>query len=513
MGCLSAALCVATALLGCAPDGRRGGEPLDPSEAGVADLSRALEEGRVTSEALVARSIERIEAYDRAGPELNAVAVVHPQALERARALDAERRESGARGPLHGIPVIVKDNYETRDMPTTAGSRTLAGWAPDHDAYVVRRLREAGAVVLAKANMHEFAYGITTVGSLFGATRNPYAPGHNPGGSSGGTGAAVAAGLATVGMGTDTCGSVRIPAAHNALVGLRGTQGLVSRAHVVPLSLTQDIAGPLGRSVADVAVVMDAIAGYDPEDPQTAAAVGHMPGSYADALDAGALAGARLGLLTDWLGGEPEAAAVSTVIRRATGEMAAAGAEVVELTLPAFDALYADDASAYTVLVTDFRPDIDRYLGAHPNAPVASFQAILDSGDYHPAIEPSLQASAAAEGRDGRLYLAHLAKRGRLREAILDLMARRRLDALVYPTIRRPAAPVGEPQLGSNCFLAANSGLPAITVPAGFTPEGLPVGVELLGRAWGEPRLLALAYAYEQATGHRRPPESTPPLP
>ena len=243
---------------------------LDLAEATIPQLQAALGAGALSSRDLVAHYLARIDAYDQRGPALNAICAIAPDALALADKCDAERHGGVLLGPLHGIPVIVKDNYETADMQTAAGSILLAGWRPPGDATLVARLRAAGAIVIAKATMHEFAYGVTTAGSLFGQTRNPYALDRNPGGSSGGTGAAIAAGFAAVGMGSDTCGSIRIPAAHNSLVGIRGTQGLASRAGIVPLSSTQDIGGPLGRSVADVAIVLDAIAGYDPHDPPTA---------------------------------------------------------------------------------------------------------------------------------------------------------------------------------------------------------------------------------------------------
>jgi amidase len=253
-------------------------------EATIPDLQAALAAGSVTPRDLVTMYLARIDAYDQKGPALNAISAVNGQALAQADALDAERKTRPLRGPLHGIPIIIKDNYETVAMPTADGSRSLAGWVAGTDAVLVKKLRDAGAIVIAKSNMHEFARGITTLGSLFGQTRNPYMLDRNPGGSSGGTGAAIAANFAAVGVGSDTCGSIRIPASHNSLAGIRGTQGLASRTGIVPLSTTQDIGGPIGRSVTDVAIVLDAIIGYDPTDPQTAASIGHVPKSYTDFL-------------------------------------------------------------------------------------------------------------------------------------------------------------------------------------------------------------------------------------
>jgi Asp-tRNA(Asn)/Glu-tRNA(Gln) amidotransferase A subunit family amidase len=397
-------------------------------------------------------------------------------------------------------------------MQTAAGSRALAGWIPPSDAFLVTRLRKAGAIIMAKANMHEFAYGITTVGSLFGQTRNPYALDCNPGGSSGGTGAAIAANFAAVGMGSDTCGSIRIPASHNSLVGLRGTQGLASRTGIIPLSHTQDIGGPIGRNVTDVAIVLDAIVGYDKADPQTAENVGNVPASYTAFLQADGLCGARIGLLTDLLEKDPEDAEVAAVVRSAVIEMRVQGAEVVDVAIPGLDNLLKDRLDGFLVSVQEFKFAFNAYIARHPSAPVRSLEQVLSSGNFHSMVEKGLRRSQEVESLDTKEYLEHLVKRTTLKRVILQAMANHRIDALAYPTIRRKAAPIGEEQKGTNCHLSANSGLPAISVPAGFTPDGFPVGVELLGRAWNEPLLIKLAYAYEQATHHRRRPVSTPTL-
>ncbi len=306
-------------------------------EATLPQIEGALASGTITSQDLVEMYLARSAAYDQQGPSLNAIITVNPDALAEAKELDAERAANGPRGPLHGIPVIVKDNYETKDMQTTAGSLSLAGWIPPHDAFLVKRLREGGAIILAKATLHEFAMGITTVGSLFGQTRNPYALDRNPGGSSGGTGAAVAANFAAVGLGTDTCSSIRTPSAHNNLVGLRGTQGLASRTGIIPLSHTQDIGGPMGRSVTDVAIVLDAIVGYDPADPQTVESVGNIPESYTAFLRVEGLGGSRIGRLPALFSPGPDDAGVAQVVRRAMSEMEQQGAEEVEVTIPGLD--------------------------------------------------------------------------------------------------------------------------------------------------------------------------------
>jgi len=481
-------------------------------ETTIPQLQAALAAGTITSRVLVSMYLARIEAYDQRGPALNAISVTNANALAEAAALDAERRAGAVRGLLHGIPVILKDNYETVGMQTADGSLALAGWMPPDDAYLVKKLRGAGAIIIAKSNMHEFAAGIITVGSLFGATRNPYALDRNPGGSSGGTGAAIASNFAAVGMGSDTCGSIRIPASHNSLVGIRGTQGLASRNGIIPLSSTQDIGGPIGRTVSDVAIVLDAIVGYDPADPQTAASVGNIPKSYTEFLQLTGLRGARIGLLTDMLGSDPDDSEVATVVRAAVNEMKSQGADVSEITIAGLTALLMDRLEGSLIIRQDFKFDFNSYLASRPAAPMRSLAELFASGKFHPTLKERLSTAMELESRDTKEYFEHLVKRDTVRAAILKAMADNRLDAIAYPTIRRKANLIGQAQLGTNCRLSSNSGLPAISVPGGFTPDGLPVGLELLGRAWSEPQLIKLAYAYEQATQHRRPPTATPPL-
>jgi Asp-tRNA(Asn)/Glu-tRNA(Gln) amidotransferase A subunit family amidase len=481
-------------------------------EATIPELQTALSDGILTSQCLVEWYLARIEAYDQCGPKLNAISVVNRCVLNRAVQLDAERAEEGPRGPLHGIPLIIKDNYETSDMQTAAGSAAFRGWIPPSNAFLVEKLLAAGAIVLAKGNMHEFAYGITTVGSLFGQTLNPYALDRNPGGSSGGTAVAVAANFGAAGMGSDTCGSIRIPASHNSLAGIRGTQGLLSRSGIVPFSRTQDIGGPLARSVTDLAILLDATVGYDPEDPETAESVGNTPASYTASLQADGLKGARIGLLVPLLGSEPEESEVAEIVMQAVSQMQEEGAELAKITIPDLESLITDRYNGHLVLMQDFKFDLNAYLARRPTAPYRTLEEIVASGKPHLEIEANLQTSLDVPILDTKEYLEHLVKRTLLKRAILATMADHALEALVYPTIRRKAARLGERQAGSNCQLSANSGLPSVTVPVGFTADGLPVGVEWLGRAWDEPLLLKLAYAYEQATHHRRVPASTPEL-
>ncbi len=481
--------------------------PFDIMETTITQAQTALAAGNITSRNLVAAYLARIETYDKQGPSLNAISVINKNALAEAERLDQERASKGIRGPFHGIPILVKDNFETRDMQTAAGSILLKDWCPPEDAFMVKRLREAGAIIIAKTNMHEFAYGITTVGSLFGATRNPYALDRNPGGSSGGTGAAIAANFGVVGWGSDTCGSIRIPAAHNNLFGLRGTQGLLSRTGIVPLSHTQDIGGPLARTVTDLALALDATVGYDPNDSQTALSLGHVPSSYLACLHPGGLQGMRIGLLMDLLHIDDEDVEVAEVIKSALSAMQAQGADVVEVSIPNLSNLLS-----HRVLQQEFKFDLDAYLAQRPTAPVRSFDEVVASGQVHPAVAERLPEMQALEVLHTPKYQAHLLKRTKLKIAIYQAMVENGVELLAFPSIRQKAAPIGEAQPGSNCQLSANSGLPAITIPAGFTPDGLPVGLELLGREWDEAMLLKVAYTYEQATNPRHLPASTPAL-
>ena len=502
---LCAALAAAAAA--CGGDAATAPPPFDVLEKSIPELQAAMTDGRVTSRELVAQYLARIAAYDGRGPALHAMIAVNRRALDEADALDRERLASGPRGPLHGIPLLVKDNFDVSGMPTTAGAIALADWYPPDDAFQVARLREAGAVIVGKANMHELAYGMTTVSSAGGQTRNPYDLSRHPGGSSGGTGAAVAANFAAAGLGTDTCGSIRMPSFHNALAGLRGTQGLASRDGIVPLALTQDMGGPLAKTVTDLAIVLDATAGIDPADAATAATEGRLPDSYTAFLEAGALEGARIGAVTWLLGDAPEDEPVAEVIRAALETLEGAGAEVVEVDLPGVP----DLLQGGSVVPVEFKFQLADYLST-PGTPVKSLREILDSGLYHEAVEERYRNSDNERGLDDPDYLESLARRGPLREAVTRFLDDERLDALAYPTLRRTAAPIGVPQRGNNCALSAVSGLPALVVPAGYAADGMPVGLELLGRAWDEGRLIRLAYSYEQLTHHRRAPATTPGL-
>ena len=401
-----------------------------------------------------------------------------PGPCDEADALDRERAEKGPRGPLHGIPVLVKDNYDTAGMPTSGGALGLATLQPAADAFQVKRLRDAGAVILGKTTMHELAAGITTISSLTDQTRNPYDLQRVPGGSSGGTGAAIGASFAAAGMGSDTCGSIRIPAANQNLVGLRGTQGLSSRTGVMPLSSTQDIAGPLARTVTDLAIMLDATVGPDPADPITAEGASHIPKTYRESLQADGLKGARIGVLRALFGTAPEDEEVAGIVRKAVDALKAQGAEVVDVAVPGLDDLLRESS----VIGDEFKFDLADYLARQPNPPVKSLGEILERGLHHAQLDQTFRLRNTPETRDTEHYRQALVKRRALRAAVLATLEEQRLEAVAYPTLRRKPALIGEVQIGTTCQLSATSGLPAISMPAGFTVDGLPIGVELLGR-------------------------------
>lgn len=477
-------------------------------EQSILDLQAAMSSGRVTSRGLVESYLARIQAYDQAGPRLNAIVTINPRAREEADAMDRERADRRVRGPLHGIPILIKDNYDTADMPTSGGTLGLATLQPLADAFQLKKLRAAGAVVLGKTTLHELAAGTTTTSSLTGQTRNPYDLFRVPGGSSGGTAAAVGASFAAAGMGSDTCGSIRIPASNQNLVGLRGTHGLSSRSGVMPLSSTQDIAGPLARSVTDLAIMLDATVGPDPDDPITADGATHIPKSYRDALSSDGLKGARIGVLRALWGTAPEDSEVAGIVRKALDGFQAQGAEVIDVVVPGLDDLLRDTA----VIDDEFKFDLAAYLARIPNAPVTSLDEILARGLYHADLEERFRRRNRTERKESEHYRQAMIKRRALRAAVLATLEERRIDALAFPTQLRKPSLIGEEPPLSNCQFSVTTGLPAISMPAGFSTDGLPIGLELLAGAWEEARLLKYAYAWEQAAKPRRAPFSTPPL-
>ncbi len=486
---------------------------IEVTEASITQLQEAMQHGRATSVSLTRAYLARIAAYDQAGPRLNAIIRVNPRALADAARLDAERKAGKLRGPLHGIPVIVKDNYDTGDMPTSAGSLALANSQPARDGFVVRRLRDAGAIVLAKANMHELAAGITNISSLGGQTRNPYDPARCPGGSSGGTGAAIAASFAAVGWGSDTCGSIRIPSAFGSLFGLRPTIGLVSRSGIVPLSHSQDTGGPLARTVRDLAIALDVSVGEDATDSTTvvgmprwraAGAAATMP--FTSALSSASLRGARIGVFAPYF--RDTDAEIADSVRAALAVMRAQGATLVDVRMAEFDTLIANTS----VINMETKHDLAQYLAGVPNAPVRSLGEIIARGQFDRELEVRFRSTDTFPALPNAAHSTTLARQAVLRARMEFLLDSLQLDAVAYPTVRQKPVFPGQVQPGSTCPLGAQSGLPSIAIPAGFTADGLPVSVELLGKGFSDVRLVQLAYAYEQTGARRRAPGTTPAL-
>ena len=520
-----------------------GASPLGAQQADLLELTipearAAMETGRLTCRQLVQGYLDRIAAYDSAGPGLNAIQTVNPRALLEADSLDAVRRARGPMGALHCVPVLLKDQVETRDMPTTYGSALFKDFVPRRDATVVQRLEAAGAIILAKTTMGEFASRYLS--SAAGIIRNAYDPTRNPSGSSGGTGSGVAANFGLVGIGEDTSGSIRGPAAVSSLVGLRPTVPLVSRFGMLPANPTQDTMGPMTRTVADAARVLDVIAGYDPNDPITAASVGHLPASYAAGLAPTTLRGARIGVLRmrrDSSATPRPAAVGDTAGARRAAEARFTEAEFAKVR-PLFERAIADLRAQGAVVVdsvamptvpgrrvsNDFETEeaTDRYFAQHPNAPYRTLKEILLAGGVTPSRARALMSYVGRSTSEAD-YGAVLQYREAQRVALLKVMADLQLDALIYATYDAPPAVIPADALtnaravdgygrGDNRGLSPSLGWPALTVPMGFSPEGLPAGLEFLGRPWSEGKLLGYAYAYEQATRHRRPPTTVPAL-
>ncbi|MYG23404.1 MAG: amidase, partial [Gemmatimonadetes bacterium] len=486
----------------CGPPRSATDTDFEVADASIADLQAALDDGRVTSAQLVDLYLARITAYDRAGPALNTIIRLNLLAREQAAVLDAERAAGTIRGPMHGIPVLMKDNYDMDWMPTTGSSLALAGLRPVDNAFQVQRLLDAGAVILGKTNLHELAAGITTISSLGGQTRNPYDPARNPGGSSGGTGAAVAASFAAVAWGSDTCGSIRIPASVHNLFGLRPTKGLSSIDGILPLSHSQDTGGPLARTVTDLVIALDATVGRDPADPATAILEGHETPNFRAALDPDALDGARIGVLEAWVPEQGSPGTVTGVIRDALAEMEALGATVLDVEIPDMDELLSNTG----LIDFEFKFDLMDYLAGVPDAPVATLEEILAAGLHHEALDGNFRRRNARATRDSPELTETMERRRALTAAVVDFLDREDLDALAYPTMRQETALIGAAPTGATCFLSAHTGLPALTIPAGFTDGGLPVGLELLGRSLDDARLVAFAFAYEAAHPKRRAP-------
>jgi amidase len=489
-------------------------------ETTIADIHEAYQSGDLTCADLVARYLARIEAYDRSGPTLNSIITVNPKAAEEAAALDAGFAASGAlSGPLHGIPIVVKDQAETKGIMTTFGSIAMDGYMPEKDATVITKLRDAGAVILAKTAMPDFATSWFGYSSKAGTTRNPYDLARDPGGSSGGTGAAVAANLGAIGVGEDTGGSIRLPSSFDNLFGLKVTPGLISRAGMSPLVVFQDSAGPMCRTVLDTAKLLEVMAGFDPADPYTATAAIAGEVKYSERLDAAALSGVTIGVVRQAFGdaANRDAAAVNALIEDALSAMSGAGAKIVDVAIPDLD-YYLEFTSLY---VNHSRHDIDNFLASRAGVPMKSLKEIFNAGKYHPAIDlfPMIVEGPEDPLSDPEYYPRYTA-REKFQRVVVNEMAKVGAAALVYPTTQIPSPTREELDAGkwgtfdypTNTLIAAQTWMPAISMPAGFTDGGVPVGMEMVGYPYREADLLSLAYGFEQATHHRRSPACAPEL-
>ncbi len=480
-------------------------------ELTIAQAHDAFRSGSYNAEKLVQAYLHRIEQFDQS-TGLNAIVVLNPQAIETAKQLDAEYAKTGELRPLHGIPVIVKDNYHTKGLQTTAGSISLKGFISDVDAFQVKKLKEAGAIVLAKSNMAEWAFSAKhTNSSTAGTTRNPYNLEHVPAGSSGGTAAAVASNFGLIGLGSDTGNSIRGPSSHNALVGFRSTLGLTSRHGIVPLILRNDVGGPMCRTVEDAARVLEVIAGYDPNDPLTEHCQGKVPENYQRFLQKDGLKDTRIGVLRNVTseGIHPE---INALLENAIADMRRLGAEVIDsLEIPDFDTLKQDQWCA------QFKTDIAEHLQTFMKIDsLQTLQDIIGFGNATPYGTERLEFFAEHEGRFGDKSVPcgdafSDPKRVAFRKAIEDEMDRLGIDVLVYPSWNFPPAKIAEFEEGykgdNSQVIAPHTGQPAFSVPMGYTSGNLPTGLQMLGRMFDEGRLIKIAYSYEQGTGHRKPPE------
>ncbi|HEY0947759.1 MAG TPA: amidase family protein [Opitutaceae bacterium] len=487
------------------------------TSATIADINAAFEAGALTSEKLTQLYLARIAAYDQAGPKLNAVIHLNEKALAEARALDAERKVRGPRSPLHGIPILVKDNYDTADMPTTGGAIGFKDAVPAYDAFMVKKLRAAGAILIAKTNMDEMARGGNGVSSLGGMTLNPHALDKIPGGSSAGTGAGVAAVYAPAGLGTETGGSVRHPSNDCNIVGMVATEGVLSRAGIMPISFSQDRGGPMALSVYDCAVLLTVMAGVDANDQITRLSIGKTPTApYESVLQPGSLTGKRLGVLRDLFKTGPEHAESNQLIEDAIAAMKKAGAVVIDPVSSGTN-LFAM-TQGQSLGDGEYKWAINAYYAARgPNQPFYTLKDLIASGQFHERLrERYVQSEAVPPMEQNADYAAKYRNRAILKKLLEDLLVRYDLDAFVYPVRSGPLPAAGTwplPPGISGQSVSDYCGLPAITVPAGFFQDGTPQGIEFMAAAFEDAKLLQVAYGYEQISHHRRLPTTTPALP
>ena len=488
----------------------------DVTETTIAATHQGIRSGKVTCHEVVQSYLARISAYDQP-TGLNALMVLNPNALQEADREDREFKRTHRLGSLECIPIIVKDNYDTKDLQTTGGSLALKSFVPGEDAFMVKKIREAGAIILAKSNMAEWAFSpYVTVSSIGGITRNPYDLDRVPAGSSGGTAAAVAANLGEIGLGTDTGNSIRGPSSHNDLVGIRPTIGLTSRDGIIPLYSGNDVGGPMARTVEDAARLLDVVAGYDTADPVTKLSQGKIPTTYTRFLDKNGLRGVRIGVFRKYIDTPTTDPQIKELTEAAIRELKAQGAEIVDpFVIPDFEKLTEN------IWCGDFQSDLNHYLAEHAqNARYKTLADIVQSGLYLPYIEGRLKEAirprTPEEAQESPcLDVYHNPKKIAFRNALLSAMDSEKVDAIIYPTWSNRPRKVGDmksPAGDNSQILSPQTGFPAITVPMGFTHGSLPAGLTFLGRAFTEGPLIKYAYAYEQATHHRHRPEKFPPL-
>ncbi len=488
-------------------------------EATIASVHTAMRNGQLTCRALVDAYLARIAAYDKNGPAVNAIIKINPDAVQLADDLDRRFTQGGMTGALHCVPMIVKDNFETKGLQTSNGALAFEAYLPAEDATLVARAKAAGAIVLAKSNMAEWAFSpVETVSSILpGYTKNPYALDRVTAGSSGGTAAAVAANFGLIGFGSDTGDSIRGPASHQALAGIRSTMGLTSRAGVFPLNLKADIAGPMTRTVEDLATVFQVIVGEDPRDPATIAAHDGKAPDYRNSLNRNGLKGVRIGVLREAFERESTDPEIVAIFRAALDDMRRQGATIVDpAPIEGYAPLVRPGPAGVCM---GFKYDLNQFLAArHGRVPVNDLAAIIKSGKFHPSVAKRLEDAEKLpeNGPGSAACIADDAQRAQLRELLLRAMSNQKLDAFVYPTWSNPPRLIGDlntPGGDNSQIFAPISGFPAVNVPMGYSRGStLPVGLTLLGRPWADAHLIDYAYAYEQATKHRRPPAATPPL-
>jgi len=488
------------------------------STATLADIQAATDAGALSSEKLVTLYLKRIEAYDKQGPKINSVLYLNPRALEEARALDAERKAQGRRSPLHGIPVVIKDLVDVAGLPTTSGFKPFGAPVPPRDATVTAKLKQAGAIVLAKVNtVNWFGNGGFDELHPIGATLNPYNAAHSPGGSSNGTGASIAAWFATIGIGTDTGGSVQIPSSYNSLVGMVATQGMVSRVGIVPRGPTQDRAGPMTRSVYDTAATLSVIAGWDVEDLGTVAAVGHFPqDDWSTRLGTGSLQGRRIGVLREMFSSGPADAEVTALFEQAITDLKNAGALVLDPVLTGTNLREAtSSAVSGTTHPYELIPAANAYLQRlGPNRPFKKIEDMFAAAGHDKIHERYLRGMTLPSPERSSDYVARFALKDALRDQVANLMASLKLDAVVLPyrTLPPPEGS-GTSSPGDTNTLTSTTGLPAVIMPGGYTGKNLPIGIQFVGKPFDDFTLLQVAHGYEQASERRKPPASTPALP